>query len=201
MTDRNAPTAHPIHPLIAGRHSPRAYTEAPVTAEQLASILEAGRWAASCFNEQPWNFVVARRDADPEAFATLLGLLGAFNQVWAKDASALVITVARKVFTGNGNPNAVALYDVGQAAANMVLQAASMGLASRQMRGFDVERARVELGVPADNDPVSAIAFGVPGDAAKILPPDVAAKEGLPRVRKPIGEFSHVGKFGVSFAG
>jgi nitroreductase len=199
MTDRNAPVAHPIHPLMAGRYSPRAYADAPVTAGQLATILEAGRWAASCFNEQPWNFVVARREAEPENFARLLGLLGAGNQVWAKGAGALVITVARKFFTANNSPNAVAYYDLGQAAAMMVLQAHALGLACRQMRGFDVERARVELAVPEQHDPVSAIAIGVPGPAS-LLPPEVAAKEGLPRVRKPIGDFAHAGIWGAPTA-
>lgn len=194
MTDRSAATAHPIMEAMAKRHSPRAYDGEALTPAQLASILEAGRWSASCFNEQPWNFVVARCD-ETEAFARLLGLLGAFNQAWAKDAGALVITVARKVFTANGNPNAVAMYDLGQAAAMMTLQASSMGLACRQMRGFDVERARAELGVPENHDPVSAIAIGNPASPS-ILSEDLQAKEAMPRVRKPIADFTHAGVWG-----
>ncbi len=199
MTDRTAKTAHPIAPLMAARHSPRAYASQTLTADQLSSILEAGTWAASCMNEQPWHFIVARRE-ETEAFAKLLSLLGAGNQVWAKTAGALVITVARNIYAGNGSPNPVAYYDVGQAAANMVLQAASMGLACRQMRGFDVERSRTELGVPVNHDPVSAIAIGIPA-SPDVLPPEVAVKEGAPRARKPISAVAHTGAFDAGYAG
>jgi len=194
MTDRTAPVAHPIMEAMAKRHSPRAYDGQALTPAQLDSILEAGRWASSCFNEQPWNFVVARSD-EPEAFARLLGLLGPGNQAWAKNAGALVITVMRKIFNANGSPNVVAMYDLGQAAAMMTLQASTMGLACRQMRGFDVERARTELGVPENHDPVSAVAIGTPASPT-ILPEDLQAKEAMPRVRKPIADFTHAGVWG-----
>ncbi len=194
MTDRRATNAHPIMEAMAQRHSPRAYDGQALTPAQLSSILEAGRWSASCFNEQPWNFVVARSD-EKEEFARLLGLLGPANQAWAKNAGALVITVVRKVFAANGNPNAVAMYDLGQAAALMTLQASSMGLACRQMRGFDVERARTELGVPENHDPVSAIAIGTPASPT-ILSEDLQAKEAMPRMRKPIADFTHAGVWG-----
>ncbi|MGG5890363.1 nitroreductase family protein [Falsiroseomonas sp. HC035] len=196
MTEKTAPTAYPIHPLLAARWSPRAFTGAPVTAEQEASLLEAGRWAASCFNEQPWVFVTARKEAEPEAFAKLLSLLSVNNQAWAPAAGLLVIGFARTKFAANGNPNAVAYYDLGQAVAQMALQAVELGLGSHQMRGFDVERARVELGVPADHDPVVAVAFGVTG-TPDLLPEALAAREKAPRVRKPITEFAHVGAFGT----
>jgi nitroreductase len=181
---------------MAARWSPRAFTGAPVTAAQEASLLEAARWAASCFNEQPWVFVTARRDAEPEAFAKLLSLLSVNNQGWVPAAGLLVIGFARTKFAANGNPNAVAYYDLGQAVAQMALQAVELGLGSHQMRGFDVERARVELGVPADHDPVVAVAFGVTGDPS-VLPEALAAREVAPRVRKPITEFAHAGVFGA----
>lgn len=197
MTDRLAPVAHPIHELMRARWSPRSFTDAPVTLEQTASLLEAARWASSCFNEQPWHFVLARRDAEPQEFARLLGLLSANNQAWAGRAGLLMVTVARLRFTNNGNPNAVALYDLGQAAAHMTLQAVTLGLAAHQMRGFDVERARTELGVPAEHDPVSCIAIGHAGPPS-LLPENLAAREVAPRIRKPIGDFAFVGRWGVS---
>jgi nitroreductase len=189
MTDRTAPTAHPINALLAARWSPRSFTEAPVTAEQTASLLEAARWSASCFNDQPWHFVVARRDADPAGFAKLLSLLGASNQAWCGRAGLLIITVARLRFASNGNPNPVALYDLGQAAAQIALQATALGLQAHQMRGFDVERSRSELDVPADHDPVSAIAIGHVGPPEQ-LPEALAAREVGPRLRKPIADFA-----------
>ena len=64
---KTADTDHPIHSLLAERWSPRAFSDEPVSSEQLGSILEAARWAPSCYNEQPWRFVVATR-SDAEGF-------------------------------------------------------------------------------------------------------------------------------------
>ena len=50
MTDKTAPP--PIHPLIAERWSPRAFSDRAVTEEQLEALLQAARWAPSCFNDQ-----------------------------------------------------------------------------------------------------------------------------------------------------
>lgn len=194
MTDRIAATNHPIHTLIAARWSPRSFTEAPVTAEQTASLLEAARWAASCFNDQPWHFVIARRDADPAGFAKLLALLTPNNQAWAGRAGLLMIAVARLNFASNGNPNAVATYDLGQASAHIALQATALGLQAHQMRGFDVERARSELGVPAGHEPMAAIAVGHTGEPA-LLPEALAAREVAPRMRKPIESFVFAGQW------
>ncbi|WP_439598287.1 nitroreductase family protein [Falsiroseomonas sp.] len=194
MTDRTAPVAHPIAQLMQDRWSPRAFTGAPVTAAQEATLLEAARWAASCFNEQPWVFVTARKDE--EGFAGLLSLLSANNQAWAGAAGLLMIGFARTTFAANGSPNVMAQYDLGQAVAQMALQAVELGLASHQMRGFDVERARSELGVPEGHEPMVAIAFGTQG-APSLLPEKLAEREVAPRVRKPVTEFAHAGRYGV----
>lgn len=195
MTDRTAPTAHPVHAIIAGRWSPRAFDEARMVSEaELASLLEAARWAASCFNEQPWMFCVARRDAHPAEFATLLSCLSENNRGWAGRAGVLLIGLARQSFAANGNPNVMAHYDLGQAVAQLALQATAMGLVTHQMRGFDVEKARSALNVPAGTEPMVAIAVGHRADAA-ILPEALAARELAPRARKPQAEFVRLGGF------
>lgn len=195
MTDRTAPAAHPVHALIAERWSPRAFDETRHVSEaELNQLLEAARWAASCFNEQPWVFCVARRDANPAEFATLLACLSENNQGWAKRAGVLMIGLARQSFAANGNPNVMANYDLGQAVAQMALQAVALGLVSHQMRGFDVEKARSSLNVPAGTEPMVAIAFGHVAPAS-ILPEALAAREVAPRVRKPAADFVRLGGF------
>ena len=195
MTDRTAPTAHPIHAIMAERWSPRAFDESRAVSEaELASLLEAARWAASCFNEQPWVFCVARRDANPAEFATLLSCLSENNQGWAKRAGSLAIGLARQSFAANGNPNVMANYDLGQAVAQLALQATAMGLVTHQMRGFDVEKSRAALNVPAGTEPMVAIAIGHRAEAS-ILPEALAAREVAPRARKPQAEFVRLGGF------
>ncbi|EGB14667.1 nitroreductase [Pseudodesulfovibrio mercurii] len=49
---------------IRERRSIRRFTAEPVSKEQLTAILEAGQWAPSGKNNQPWRFLVVTRD-DP----------------------------------------------------------------------------------------------------------------------------------------
>src|SRR5262249_61528580 len=64
--DKTAKTEFPVHDLIRLRWSPRAFADRPVEPEKLRSLLEAARWAPSSYNEQPWAYLVARRE-QPEA--------------------------------------------------------------------------------------------------------------------------------------
>src|SRR5438067_2324278 len=94
MTSRNATTEVPLHPLFAQRWSPRAFdADHAVPEAAVTALLEAARWAPSANNTQPWRFVVAHRgDRD---FAALLGVLAGGNQVWAKNASVLILVAAQ----------------------------------------------------------------------------------------------------------
>lgn len=192
--DKPAETAFPVHELIARRWSPRAFAPDPVTPEQLGSLLEAARWAPSAFNEQPWDLVFALRE-DGEAHARLAGCLVEANRAWAANAPLLMVTIAKLAFARNGKPNRHALHDVGLAAMSLVLQAEALGLAAHQMAGFDADAARRELAIPDGHEPVAFLAIGRRGDP-NALPPELAEREAAPRVRRPLAELAHAGRFG-----
>ncbi len=61
----------PVHELIARRWSPCGFQQRPVPKDDLRSLFEAARWAASSYNEQPWSFLVAAKE-DRENFEQLL---------------------------------------------------------------------------------------------------------------------------------
>jgi nitroreductase len=208
--EKPAQTAYPIEDLLRRRWSPRAFAERPVEPEKLASMFEAARWSASCFNEQPWSFIVATRDNEAE-FARLLGCFVEGNQAWASHAPVLMVSVARlnftrifvpegkavdtRAMTETGKPNRHAIHDVGLATAQMILQALAMGVFVHPMAGFYPEKVRELYGVPEGYEPVAAIAAGYPGDPAK-LPESLRQRELAPRVRKPQEEFVFRGRFG-----
>lgn len=199
MTDRTAPAAHPIAPVLAARWSPRSFEDRAVPDAALAQVLEAARWAASCVNDQPWNYIVARKDREPEAHAKLFACLSTNNQGWAGRAPVLILGIARTHFAANGNPNRHAAYDLGQATANLAAQAAATGLQVHQMAGFDAAKAREAFAIPEGFDPLVMVALGHPGPA-EALPEALAARETAPRMRKPIGEFVHLGAWGSTGA-
>lgn len=175
-----------MHQLIEKRWSPRAFSPQPVEDGKIRELFEAARWAASCFNEQPWRFIYVAR-GEEKLFGKLFDCLVDKNKLWVKTAPLLILTVARREFTHNGKPNRHAWHDVGLAMGNLTLQAMSLGLYVHQMAGFSVEKARENLNVPEGFDPVAMVAIGYPGDPEQ-LPEELRKYEGAPRSRKPIEE-------------
>jgi nitroreductase len=192
---RPAPVDHPIHEIIRERFSPKGFSERAVDDATLASVLEAARWAPSSFNEQPWYFVVARRE-DETAFARVLDCLTPKNQAWAKTAAVLILSVANLSFTHNGSANRHALHDVGLASAHLAIQAAALGLGTHMMAGFDAARARAAFAVPEGMEPVAVIALGYPA-ALESLSPESRERARAARQRKPLKDFVWSGTWGV----
>lgn len=188
--EKKAANDHPIHELIRARWSPRAFNGIAVSEHDLCSILEAARWAPSAFNEQPWAYLVARRD-DHEAFQHVLDCLVPANQTWARRAGALMLAVARDRFGHNDKLNTHAWHDLGLANAQLTLQATSLGLHVHFMAGFDAARAREAFSVPEGWTPVVAIAIGHLGSVGD-LPDELREREGAVRTRHALGEFTHV---------
>ena len=184
--DKPAVTRFPIHDLLAQRWSPRAFADELISAEEVGSLFEAARWAPSCFNEQPWRFLVATR-ADRDGFEALAGCLMDANRAWAERASILALSVASMTFKRNGKPNRHAFHDVGLATQNLVIQAQGMGLAVHQMAGFDGSKARTDLAIPDGFEPVTMIAIGRPGKPEQ-LPDNLAERERAPRERAALSE-------------
>lgn len=155
------PTDASVIGPIERRYSPYLFEDKSVSDQDLKQCLEAARWAASSFNDQPWSWIVARRE-DQRAFAAMLGILAEPNQAWAAKASVLIVSVIRTTFRRNGQANRVALHDLGAAAAMMSLQATALGLQIHQMAGIDVAAAAKIYQVPDDHQVQTAIAIGYP---------------------------------------
>jgi nitroreductase len=191
--EKPADVTHPIHALLQRRWSPRAFADRMVEPEQLQSLFEAARWAPSSNNEQPWHFIVGTK-ADPSAHDRLVACLKEGNRKWAFRAPVLILSVARLNLEDEGTPNRHAWHDTGMAALSLCLQATALGLVTHQMAGFEIEKARTDLGIPAGYEPVAMIAVGYPGDPAS-LPDYLRERELKPRERKAVTEFVSHGRW------
>ncbi|HKV04060.1 MAG TPA: nitroreductase family protein [Candidatus Acidoferrales bacterium] len=192
---RPAPAAAPIHDLILHRWSPRAFDSRPVELEKLRSLFEAARWAASSYNAQPWYFIVGTK-AEPENYKKVLDSFVEFNQGWAKSAPVVALSVAGHIMSHDGSKNRHAFHDVGQAAANLALQATALGLQIHQMAGILPDKAREIFAIPADFEAVAGIALGYPGDPMTLPDGRLRDQETGTRQRKPASDFVFSGKWG-----
>jgi nitroreductase len=175
-----------IHELLARRWSPRAFTSRPVEVAKLVQLFEAARWAPSSYNAQPWAFILATRE-DAEGYNRLLSTLVDVNRQWAQQAPVLILAVAKLDFDHVARPNRHTLYDLGQAVANLTVQATEFDLQIHQMGGFDPRAARELFAIPAGYEPVAVLALGYQEGP----PADPSA-----RTRKPLADFVFSGSWG-----
>jgi nitroreductase len=178
---------HPVHALITKRWSPYSFASRSVPDEDLRSLFEAARWAPSSYNEQPWNYIVAKKE-NPEEFQRLLSCLVDGNQMWAKAAPVLALGIAKLRFARDDQPNRAAIHDLGLAAGNLVVEATARGLSVHQMIGILPDKAREIYAIPEGYEPLTGIAIGYAGDP-KALPEGLRDRDLARRPRKPLKEF------------
>lgn len=170
-----------LHPLLRSRWSPLTWSSThQATPSQVASLIEAARWAPSAGNSQPWSFIVGRRGDDTHQ--RLVPHLAGSSRPWAPDASLLVVNVCHLYVEGTDwDYSEFSSYDLGQAVAHMTLQAQAMGLAARQFRAFDRDALIEEFAIPAHWKIMTMTAFGVvPGpvtDDVLVTPPNDATRD------------------------
>lgn len=201
ILERRAATTVAINELAAKRWSPRAFDGSrAVSAAQVMALIEAARWAPSCFGAEPWRFLVWNRSDDAAGWQTAFDCLSASNHKWAHQAPVLMLACAASTFEHNGQANRWAQYDTGMAALSLSLEAVAQGLVAHQMGGFDIARARTAFAIPEDFMPMAMIAVGYQAAPETIADEETRQKELKPRGRKPVGERFYRGRWGGPLA-
>lgn len=195
MIQKQTPVHHDIHHLLEERWSPRAFADKPLTEDDMHLLLEAGRWAPSSNNLQPWRIVWGLRGT--ETYDRIFGCLKEFNQNWNKEsAQALWLTAYKTDMKDGEQENFHALHDVGLFMGNVSVQAQSMGIALHQMAGIDFKKAKEEFQFPENYHFATAVSFGYYGGDLDTIPEDLheAEKKSM-RERIPQSEFAFNGNF------
>lgn len=185
----------PLNPLLLRRYSPRAFSDLPVDKEILHRIFEAARWSASCNNEQSWRFIVGVKNSG-DTYQKIYDCLTDGNKRWAKYAPVLVLICSAKEFSYNHSSNSWHLYDAGQAAVHMTIQALHEGIQVHQMAGFYPQKAADAFAIPPEFTVATVMALGYAGDPA-MLEQDLMEKETTPRIRKPLTDIVFSGNWGI----
>jgi nitroreductase len=187
--EKITPLEYPILDSIKNRWSPRTFAETPITQEKVKILLEAGRWAPSCANIQPWRVIWGIKGT--EMYDRIFNCLDGFNQSWTGNSQMLWINAFKKTMEKNEKENFHALHDLGLFMGNVIHQANSMGIAVHQMAGVQFKKAHKEFGFTDDYHVATAVAFGYFGGDADDLPDDLKEKElKKMRMRKKQDDFS-----------
>jgi len=175
-----------ITEAIYNRRSPRSYSDKKIPENVLLELFEAARWAPSSMNEQPWLYLYAYNGT--EKFNKILDSLVPFNKQWAKNASVLVVSLAKKTFDYNNKENKYYFYDAGSANQNLLLAAFNSDIYGHPMGGFESSILVNNFNIPTNIEPVCVISLGYL-DSPDKLPEDLRTREIAERQRRPIEEF------------
>lgn len=185
-TNKIAVTKYPVLDLIKNRWSARSFSEKTISEKDLYTLIEAASWMFSANNEQPWRFIAAKKNSAD--FNKILDSLNPSNAVWAKNAAAFIVSIAKINFDIDGNPvNNWAEHDLGAANAAMILQATSMNIAAHPMAGFDAGKIKKVFGLEENLKPVAIIALGYLDKPEKLEEP-FKTRELSSRKRKELSE-------------
>ncbi len=142
---------------ITSRRQVRSFTDEPLAAEDLRQILEAGRRAPSSRNGQPWDFVVV---SDRQQLGRLSGVWQ--GATWMADSTATIALVMPSI--DDAREELIGRFDLGQAAMQMMIAAAGLGIATGQAACMDQPLAQDVLGFPDGKQCALLIALGYPAD-------------------------------------
>ncbi len=161
--------------VIRTRRSIRQYSGDLIPEKDINKILEAGRWAPSADNSQPWTFVVLRSQEVRKKLAGTLPWGGFLSQA----ALGIAVVVDEAASTHAAEDGAAATQ-------NMLLEAHSLGLGACWIGTYGSAReasAKKVLKVPEDKRLLSVIAIGYPAEAAH-------------STRKPLAEIISTDQYG-----
>ena len=154
----------PVWRAIAGKRAIRSFADRPLADEHLDRILRAGRRSGSSKNLQRWDVIVCRdRDHLRE-----LAAVGPFAGHLAGAATAIALVTPDP--RGADAPLSI-LFDLGQAAQNMMLAAWELGIGSVPATVYEHDLAGRLLGYPADRHCEYLLSFGYPAEADDLTRP------------------------------
>jgi nitroreductase len=161
--------------LIKYRRSVRRYLPDPVPHEMVEQIVEAGRWAPSANNQQPWAFIVVT-DQDQRTQVARHASYYLARHARVDEAPLLIVLcgqvrsrVYHKYLRG----------ELGMAGIQMMLEATALGLGTCWVDGLDRDEIAEILQVPDYLEIVALITVGFPAETP------------APTTRKPLSEIVH----------
>ncbi|MCZ4319778.1 nitroreductase family protein [Aequorivita viscosa] len=192
--NKKTPVEYPILESIKNRWSPRNFANTPIKEEDVKTLFEAGRWAPSSSNIQPWRIIWGTKGT--EMYTRIFNCLDEFNKSWAGNSQLLWINAYKKTMNTNNKENFHALHDLGLFMGNVIHQANSMEIAVHQMAGLNFKKAQEEFNFTDDYHVATAVAFGYYGGNPDDLPEDLKKQElETMRSRKKQEEFTFNGNF------
>lgn len=143
--------------VLMQRRSCRAYKPGSIPDSHLSTILEAGRYAPSAGNAQPWRFIVVREKHLKQQLAQVCA-----EQHWMADADVIITGIGVPAESRGHSDWQWYPVDVAIALQNMVLAATTLGYGTCWIGAFDQQGVKELLEVPPEMHVVALVPIGFP---------------------------------------
>jgi nitroreductase len=180
--------------VIERRRSTRSLAPVAITDAMVRELAHAASLAPSCYNRQPWRFVFVYEETTLDAVKAALNSPG---NDWAKKASLIVGVFSEKNLDCIVKEREYFLFDTGMATGMMLLKAVELNLLMHPIAGFDEEKAKKAMGIPAGMRLITLLICGAKADSIDpMLNESQRASEMTRPARKPFEQFVYRNKAG-----
>jgi nitroreductase len=142
--------------VLENRRAYRSLQPAAIDEKLVHDLAAAASLSASCFNKQPWRYVFV---FDSGVLDRLQGAMNKGNE-WTRAASMIIAVASRKDLDCLVKDREYYLFDTGMATAFLILRATELGLVAHPIAGFNEDKAKEILGIPADMRLITLINVG-----------------------------------------
>ncbi|NYZ75922.1 nitroreductase family protein [Candidatus Micrarchaeota archaeon] len=172
--------------VVKGRRAVRKLKRKEVPLKLLVKVIEAGTWAPSAVNTQPWAFILVRDKELKKRVREIYDEASSTSGLYKQDTEFVENATLIIVLSDTGN--VLHQFSTSAAVENMLLAATALGLGSVWMcRPLRVEKTLNELRelfkIPSNYEIIGIVALGYPDEKPK------------PKERKPLKEILHFEKF------
>jgi len=160
---------------IKTRRSIRKYRRDPIPEKLIFKILEAGRWAPSAGNSQPWQFIILKDDQIRRSVAEAT----TYGKFLAEAPIGVAVVIDPKASTHPVEDGAIATQ-------NMLLAAHTLGLGACWIGSYGSvyeEKVKEILNIPKEKRLLSIISIGFPVESPR-------------KTRKELREILFINKYG-----
>ena len=147
--------------IIKSRRSVRKFNSEPVSEELIETVLEAGRWAPSGLNNQPWRFAIIRDASLRQAISE--------QTHYSNIVLSAQVLVAVFIDTEKSYHREKDMQAMGACLQNMLLEAHSLGLGAVWLGEIirSNEQIKATLGLARELDLMAVVALGYPDEKPK----------------------------------
>jgi nitroreductase len=181
-----------VKEAIEKRRAYRSLEAVEITQDLINDLGHCAQITASCFNNQPWQYVFVY---EKETLEKMHEALSKGNE-WAKNASLIIVVLGKKEDDCVIYDRVYYQFDIGMATSAMILRATELGLVAHSIAGYSPKKTREILDIPDELDVITLVIVGKKSDKIKSYLNDkqIQAEKQRPE-RKKIKDFVYHNKY------